>query len=106
VDRLNQPTKVKKETAKTLRLFEVYNPESLNKAIKNQLMMSASPSKAKNLSEFMESKKYRDAYTRGRQGKNLVQDDETLQRLGKKKLAPVHLVKYYEKLEAIKKSKA
>lgn len=55
--------------------------------------------------EYLEAKFARESLNNEKLGKTLVQDEETLKRKGKRKLAPLHLIKYYERLEELKVAK-
>jgi len=49
------------------------------------------------MQEYAWAKGYRDTLNATKGGKALIVEDVSLDRLGKKRLVPVHLIKYYER---------
>lgn len=82
----------------------MYNPDSVQVALQKQLeMVTKNKVNADKLREYVEAKSLREMVSKEKSGKCLEEDEETLDRRGKKRLFPVHLSKYYEKLEQLKK---
>lgn len=90
----------KQQTVKALRVFELYHPDTVNKALRFQLMKQKGEQGAK-LEEFVDAKGIREILHFAKSGQGLMEDDETFNRRGKKRVHPVHLQKYYKKLQEI-----
>lgn len=95
--------KPKDAVVKTLKMFEVYNPESVNQAMKKQfLLQDKSKDQINKMKEYVEAKSMREIMAKAKLGNGIMEDEETLDRKGKRRLVPVHLIKYYKKLQELK----
>ena len=77
------------EVTNSLKKFEVNNQELFKEALQKKII------RGDKIREYVEAKSHRETLNNTKGGKALVVEDITLDRLGKKKLVPVHLAKYY-----------
>jgi hypothetical protein len=99
--------KTKKEATKALRLFEVYNPDTVNKALKQQILVpDRTVGQINKFREFLQAKdtiEREHAKIIGDDEGRMFEDDVTLQRRGRRHCAPYFLKKYHKKLQDMKR---
>jgi len=75
----------KARTVKALRVFELYNPDTVNKALRFQLLKSQRDQVAK-YEEYVDAKGIREILHFAKSGQGMMEDDETFNRRGKRRL--------------------
>ena len=70
-----------------------------------KLMANQSPKQLDKMREYVEAKGFRELLNIKKVGKTLVQDEETLDRKGKKRLVPQQIAEYQQKLIELSKMK-